>query len=201
MDPGRLVEVVLEDRPEPVALDHVDARAGPGAVEAECVDRRLLGVDLVLDLVDGQLEDLRRTVALRVAVRLVAGPIERSTLAVQKALDHGQGVRVMVAGSSARARCRGCVGAVVVRRGGGRGRCPGRGGAGGCRCRCVDPRGHGCGGRARRDGCGSKAATGDDRPAQEAPSVHVEDRRLLEERWDVLRSHGWMVAVGLPRTK
>ena len=42
VDAGRLVEVVREDRPDSVALDHVDPRARPRAVEAERVDRLLL---------------------------------------------------------------------------------------------------------------------------------------------------------------
>ena len=52
VDAGRLMQVVLEDRPDRVALDDRQSRSGPRAVEAECRDRVLDRVDPVLDLVD-----------------------------------------------------------------------------------------------------------------------------------------------------
>jgi hypothetical protein len=58
VDAGRLVEVVLEDRPDAITLDDLDPRRRPRPVVTERVDRWLHRVDLVLDLVDRQLEDL-----------------------------------------------------------------------------------------------------------------------------------------------
>src|SRR5215212_8307774 len=113
MDARRLVEVVREDRLDLVALDDVDARARPRAVEAERVDRLVLGVDLVLDLIDGQLEHLRAADDPWVAVGLVPGTLERGGLAIEEALDHGQSGRIVVVHAGtlglAGARARGAV--------------------------------------------------------------------------------------------
>ena len=58
MDARALVHVVREDRPDAVSLDDRQTRAWPRAVEAERLHWLLLGVDGVIHLFDGQLEDL-----------------------------------------------------------------------------------------------------------------------------------------------
>ncbi len=65
VDARRLLEVVGELRPNLVALVHPDGRARPLAVVAETGDRVALLVDPLLDLVDGELEDLDVAVELR----------------------------------------------------------------------------------------------------------------------------------------
>ena len=62
VDAGRLVQVVLEDSADAVALRDPQQGAGPAAVEAERGDRCAHQVGPVADLVDGQLEDLGRAV-------------------------------------------------------------------------------------------------------------------------------------------
>ena len=86
MDAGRLLQVVLEDRPDLVALDDVEPRPGPHRVEPERRDRVLHRVDLVLDLVDRELEDLDVTVERRL-LGLVAGALDLVVLAVEEPRD------------------------------------------------------------------------------------------------------------------
>ena len=100
--PGRLVEVVREDRPDLVALDDIDPRARPRPVEAERLDRLLLGVDLVADLVDRELEDLDVAVERRL-LGLVAHAFDAGALAVEEALHDREGGGVVVARDGRRA--------------------------------------------------------------------------------------------------
>ena len=58
VDPGRLLQVVLEGNPDRVALGDPDRRPRPLGVVAEGLDGRHHLVDPPLHLVDGQLEDL-----------------------------------------------------------------------------------------------------------------------------------------------
>ena len=95
VDAGRLGHVVREDRADLVALGHVDARARPGPVEPERVERLRLRVDLVLDGIDGQLEDLGVAVHRR-REWLVALARQRRALAAQEPVDRRLRVGVMV---------------------------------------------------------------------------------------------------------
>ena len=96
VDPRRFGQVVLEDRPDPVALHDLDPRARPRAVEPEGRDRILDRVDLVLDLVDGHLVDLDAVLDPRRRQGLVARAGERRALAVEEPLDDREGRRVVV---------------------------------------------------------------------------------------------------------
>ena len=94
VDAGRLLEVVLEDRPDLVALGDGQARARPHPVVAERLDRRQDRVDPMLDLVDRQLEDLDPVLEPRFEW-LVAHRVG-GRLAAEEAVDTGLGIRVMV---------------------------------------------------------------------------------------------------------
>ena len=95
MDAGALPHVVRERRPDAVTLDHREPRSRPDAVEAECLDRVLRGVDAVVHLLDGQLEDLHAALDTRLE-RGVALALEGGALATEEPLDRRQRVRVVV---------------------------------------------------------------------------------------------------------
>ena len=182
VDAGRLVQVVLEDRPDPVAFDDVDPRRRPRPVVAEGRDRILDGVDPMLDLVDRQLEDLDAVLDPDRRQRLVPGALERRALAVEEPLDDGQGGGVVVDRRRRRrragrlGRCRLMAGVLVRARRRGRRRCRGRRRAGwGERPRRLTGRGH-AGGHGHRD----QAAAGQSAGPQQGSSA--EGGRRQSER-------------------
>ena len=210
VDARRLGQVVLEDRADAVALDDIDARARPCAVEAQGVDRILQGVDAVLDRVDGEVEHLCATVEAGIAIGLIAGAIDRPVLATEESLDHGERRGVVAVRPSSLRRGRG---ATVVH--GGRGSrgscCPGGGGARRARGgeRGIGPRRQGRRWRARGHRDGSQATARDNGPAQEMTAAHVDggerDRRLDGQLGDGFGAscsrHVRMLAAGSAITK
>ena len=95
MDARALVHVVLEGGANPVPLDDREARARPRAVEAERLHWLLLGVDGVVHLLDGQLEDLDAVLDPGLE-REVARSRHGRSLAAEEPLDRGLGVRVVI---------------------------------------------------------------------------------------------------------
>ncbi len=95
VDPRGLAHPVGEDGLDSVALDHIDPWPGPRPVEAEPIERRLLRVDLVLDLIDGQIEDLDPVLDPGFSVGLVPESVHLPRLAAQESLHDLECVRVM----------------------------------------------------------------------------------------------------------
>jgi hypothetical protein len=95
MDAGRFVQIIREDGPDLVAFHGFEPGPGPGAVEAEGIDRRQDRVDPVADLVDTQIEDLDSAIEAR-DDGLVAGSLHLAVLTVEESLDDGQGESVVV---------------------------------------------------------------------------------------------------------
>ena len=161
VDPGRLGEIVGEDRPDLVALDDRQARPRPDTVVAERLDRVLQRIDPVLDLVDRQLEDLR--VPLDPGIERLVAEGQRRGLAIEEPLDDGGRIGIVI--HRLRRRGRRCMRGAVAGSPDAAAEPPGlaTAAAGGrerpCRRRC---------GRAGGQGCRGDAATGEGSGAEEA---------------------------------
>jgi hypothetical protein len=195
---GRLVQVVPEDRPDPVALHHLDPWRRPCPVVAERRDRVRYGVDPVQDLVDRQLEDLDAVLDPGRRQRLVPCTLERRAFAVEESLHDREGGCVVVhrrGGRRGRSRRRGRLMARVIVRARRRSRWERR-----CRRRV--------GGRYVHDGwtdAGAQAATAAaNKPPPVSAPARKSDRRVStvdDVGWSPSRASGFAMSIMRERSR